>query len=141
MQSDVGKAKILTAINNHLKPGGKFLSHEMVICHNEAVVRHDLAQTIRVNANPLTLEAWSKVCQDSGLTIQQQQIGIMGLLNLSQMIRDEGLLRTVKIAGNILINPNLRHRVLQMRRNFQQQRNNIGYIVFISQREAEANFT
>ena len=49
------------------------------------------------------------------------------------MIQDEGLLGTIKIVWNILINPNLRQRVLKMRRNFQQQRNNIGYIVFISQ--------
>jgi hypothetical protein len=49
------------------------------------------------------------------------------------MVRDEGLFGTVKIAWNVLINPHLRQRVLQMRRVFQQQRNNIGYIVFISQ--------
>lgn len=71
--------------------------------------------------------------QKAGLTIQQQQTGAMGLLSLSQMVRDEGLFGTVKIAWNILVNPHLRQRVLQMRRVFQQQRNNIGYIVFISQ--------
>jgi hypothetical protein len=57
----------------------------------------------------------------------------MGLLNLDQMIRDEGLLGTVKIISNVLTKPSLRHRVLQMRRSFQQQGKNIGYIVFISQ--------
>ena len=133
MQSDVGKAKILAAIKNHLKPGGKFLSHEMVVRNNESEVRQSLSQTIRVNANPLTVEEWSKVCEKAGLTIQKQQTGKMGLLNLRQMIQDEGLLGTIKIVWNVLINPNLRQRVLQMRRNFQQQQNNIGYIVFIGQ--------
>lgn len=132
MQSNAGKAKILTAIKNHLQSGGKFLAHEMFVRSNELEVRQSLSQTIRVNANPLTLSEWSKICQEAGLTIQQQQTGTMGLLNLRQMIRDEGLLGTVKIAWNVLINPNLRHRVLQMRRSFQQQGNNIGYIVFIS---------
>jgi cyclopropane fatty-acyl-phospholipid synthase-like methyltransferase len=132
MQSDVGKAKILAAIKNHLKPGGKFLSHEMLVRNNESKVRQSLAQSIRVNANPLTDEEWSTALQKVGLSIQQQQIGTMGLLTLRQMIRDEGILRTIKIAWNILINPNLRQRVLKMRHDFQQQGNNIGYIVLIA---------
>ena len=132
MQSDAGKIEILAAIKNHLKPGGKFLSHEMVVRNNQSEVRQSLSQTIRVNANPLTTEQWSTVCQEAGLTIQQQQTGVMGLLSLGQMMRDEGLLGMVKIAWNIVINPNLRQRILKMRRNFQRQRNNIGYIVFIS---------
>jgi cyclopropane fatty-acyl-phospholipid synthase-like methyltransferase len=48
MQSDVGKAKILAAIKNHLKPGGKFLAHEMLVRSNNLEVRQSLSQTIRV---------------------------------------------------------------------------------------------
>lgn len=132
MQSDIGKAKILAAIKDRLKPDGKFLSHEMVVRHNEKQVRQSLSQVIRVNANPLTEEEWKQVCKKAGLAIRQQQIGAIRLLNLGQMLRDEGLWRTVKIVWNVLINPDLRSRILQMRRNFQQQKNNIGYIVFIS---------
>ena len=132
MQSDLGKAKILSAIKKCLKPGGKFLSHEMFVRSNESEVRQSLSQTIRVNANPLTLAEWEKACNGAGLTIQQQQTGAMGLLNLRQMVRDEGLLGIVKISWNLLINPNLRQRILQMRRNLQQQRDRIGYIVFVS---------
>ncbi|MGF1591457.1 MAG: SAM-dependent methyltransferase [Pleurocapsa sp.] len=133
MQSDVGKAKILSGIRNCLKPAGKFLSHEMLVRDNAEQVRKSLSKSIRVNANPLTVSEWSKACKDAGLNIQQQQTGKMGLLNLDQMITDEGLLGTVKIISNVLIKPSLRHRVLQMRRSFQQQGKNIGYIVFISQ--------
>ena len=56
----------------------------------------------------------------------------MGLLNLDRVLRDEGFLGTVKIAWNILTNPHLRQRVLQMRRNFQKYRNDIGYIIFLT---------
>ena len=130
MQSEAGKAKVLAGIKNRLKPGGKFLSHEMLVRSNESEVRKTLSQTIRVNANPLTLSEWSNACENAGLTLQQEQTGIMGLLNFGQMVRDEGFRRTVKIAWNVLTNSNLRPRVLRMRRNFQQQRNHIGYIVF-----------
>ncbi|MDJ0691857.1 MAG: class I SAM-dependent methyltransferase [Xenococcaceae cyanobacterium MO_188.B32] len=130
MQSDVGKSKILSAIKKHLKPGSKFLSHEMLVRSNESEVRKSLSQTIRVNANPLTLEEWESACRKAGLSLQQWKAGEMGLLNLSQMVRDEGLFGTVKIVWNVLFNSNLRPRVLQMRRSFQEQRNHIGYIVF-----------
>ena len=124
------KPKYLSGIKDCLKPGGKFLSHELLVRDNKTQVHQNLSKSIRVNANPLTVSEWSTACKDAGLTLQQQQTGTMGLLNLGQMVRDEGLFNTVKIAGNVLTNPNLRSRVLQMRRNFQQQRNNIGYIVF-----------
>ncbi len=132
MQSDAGKAKVLLGIKQCLKPNGKFLAHEMLVRSNKLEVHQSLSQAIRVNANPLTNEEWSTACSNAGLKVEQWQSGAMGLLNPRQMIADEGLLRTVKIAWNILTNPNLRYRVLNMRRNFQQYRHDIGYIVFMS---------
>ncbi len=133
MQSAKGKAKILSAIRAHLKPGGKLLSHEMLISTNNSQVLKSLSQTIRVNANPLTLSAWEIDCQEAGLTLQQHQTGEMGLLNFGQMVQDEGLFGIIKITWNVLTNSNLRQRVLQMRRNFQQHRNHLNYIVFLAQ--------
>lgn len=130
MQSNVGKAKILSAIKHHLKPDGKFLSHEMLVRRNESEVRNRLSQTIRVNAKPLTKDAWETVCRKAGLTLKQQQTGPMGLLNFTQMVRDEGLWGTAKIAWKILTDSPLRQRVLEMQRNFQQNRHEIGYIIF-----------
>lgn len=132
MQSNAGKAKILSAIKDHLKPGGKFLSHEMLVRSNESEVRKCLSQTIRVNANPLTLTEWTTVCQEAGLNLQQQQTGEMGLLSLSQMVRDEGIWGTVTIIWNVVTNSHLRPRVLQMRRTFHKYRHDLGYIVFVS---------
>lgn len=132
MQSDVGKAKVLSAIKDCLKPEGKLLSHEMLVRSNESEVRKSLSQAIRVNANPLTSSEWEKACREAGFTLQQDQAGEMGLLNFGQMLRDEGLWGTVNIAWNVLTNSNLRQRIRQMRRNFQKYRNDIGYIVFFA---------
>ena len=132
MQSDAGKAKVLSGIKNCLKADGKFLSHELLVRSNKSEVHQNLSQAIRVNANPLTSQEWSTVCGNAGLKVEQWQSGTMGLLDPRQMITDEGLLGTVKIAWNVLTNPNLRYRVLNMRRNFQQHRHDIGYIVFMS---------
>jgi cyclopropane fatty-acyl-phospholipid synthase-like methyltransferase len=130
MQSNPGKIKILSIICDRLKPSGKFLAHELLVHSNEAQVRKNLSQAIRVNANPLSFAEWETAYENAGLTLQQQQTGSMKLLNLSQIVRDEGLLRTVKIAWNILINPNLRHRILQIRSSFKQHQNQLGYIIF-----------
>ncbi|MEM1170694.1 MAG: methyltransferase domain-containing protein [Cyanobacteria bacterium P01_H01_bin.35] len=130
MQSNTGKAKVLSAIKDHLKPGGKFLSHELLIRDKKSEVHKSLSQSIKVNANPLTASEWSISCQDAGLTLEQQQTGAMRLLNFGQIVRDEGLFRTFKIFWNVFTNPNLGQRFLQMRRNFQKSRHDIGYIVF-----------
>jgi cyclopropane fatty-acyl-phospholipid synthase-like methyltransferase len=130
MQSNPGKAKILSIIRDQLKPTGKFLAHELLVHSNETQVRKNLSQAIRVNANPLSLAEWEAACENAGLILQQQQTGSMKLLNLSQIVRDEGLLGTVRIAWNILTNPNLRNRILQIRRSFKQHQNQLGYIIF-----------
>ncbi|MCH2248130.1 MAG: class I SAM-dependent methyltransferase [Crocosphaera sp.] len=133
MQSDQGKVKVLAAIKKHLSAKGKFLSHELLVRENKLDVHKNLSRSIKVNANPLTTSEWATACQNAGLTIEQQKTGTMGLLNFGQMLRDEGLLGTIKFSWNVLINSNLRPRVLQMRRSFKQQRQNIGYIVFMAQ--------
>jgi hypothetical protein len=130
MQSDLGKTKILSIICDRLKPSGKFLAHELLVRSNEAQVRKSLSQAIRVNANPLSLSEWSAACENAELTLQQQQTGSMKVLNLGQIIRDEGLLRTSKIAWNILTNSDLRHRILQIRSSFKQHQEQLGYIIF-----------
>jgi predicted O-methyltransferase YrrM len=132
MQSPVGKAKVLQSIQNHLKPTGKFLSHELLVKGNKPAVYQTLSQTIRVNSQPLTVGEWQSACATAGLTIQQKQTGAMGLLNIGQMIRDEGVFGTLKIWWKILTNAPLRQRVWQMRRSFQKHRRDLGYIVFLS---------
>ncbi|MDZ8225033.1 class I SAM-dependent methyltransferase [Nostoc sp. ChiVER01] len=54
MQSPLGKAKILAEIHNRLKPGGKFLSHELLATDKEEQIHADLARVIRVNSTPLS---------------------------------------------------------------------------------------
>jgi cyclopropane fatty-acyl-phospholipid synthase-like methyltransferase len=132
MQSPLGKAKILQAIAAHLKPTGKFLSHEMLLKGNKEKVYQTLSQTIRVNSQPLTREEWKTACQGAGLTIKQHQTNAMGLLNLVQMLRDEGIFNTLKIGWNILTNTPLRQRILAMRQSFKTHQKDLGYLVFVA---------
>ena len=128
MQSPAGKAKILQGIRNKLKPGGKFLSHELLVRDHEEEVHRTLSQVIRMNVTPLSTENWSQACENAALQIEQYQIGAMGLLNPVQMIQDEGVVDTARIVWNVLTRSPIRERVLQMRHAFKQHQQDLGYI-------------
>ncbi|OUL24428.1 SAM-dependent methyltransferase [Nostoc sp. RF31YmG] len=129
MQSPQGKAKLLTAIHNRLKPGGKFLSHELLARNKEEQIRADLAKVIRVNSTPLSENNWISNLATAGLKVQQHLTGPMNLLNLRQMLQDEGILNTIQIFWNIVTQEPIRKRVLEMHDVFHQYRNELGYII------------
>lgn len=128
MQSLAGKRQLLQGIRNKLKPGGKFLSHELLVHNHEEEVHRTLSQVIRMNVTPLSLENWSNACETAGLKVQQYQTGAMGLLNPVQMLQDEGFIDTARIVWNVLTKPPIRERILQMRRAFKQHQQDLGYI-------------
>ncbi|MDZ7961790.1 MAG: class I SAM-dependent methyltransferase [Aulosira sp. DedQUE10] len=102
MQSPQGKAKLLTEIHNRLKPGGKFLSHELLAFNKEEQIRADLAQVIRVNSTPLSEANWIAALTTAGLQVQQHRTGFINLLNLRRMLQEEGIVNTMNILWNIL---------------------------------------
>ncbi len=132
MQGAAGKVKLFHLIRDRLKPGGVFLSHEMKTTTQE--VSQSLASSLRVNAQPLTVEDWQKLAQEAGLTIQHQTSGPMDLLDVSRLIQDEGVLGTMKFAANLVRHPELRDRILGMRQVFNHYRSSLGYWLMAAQR-------
>jgi len=129
MQSVPGKKKLLSDIRHRLKPGGKFLSQEMLARDNEAQLHQLLSQVIRVNATPQSPAAWQQMYENASFEVQHFQARKMGLLNVGQLVRDEGLANTIRIARNLLANPELRSRVLEMRRTFLQHQDELGTLI------------
>jgi len=136
MQSPSGKAKIVSGICDRLKPGGKFLSHELLVKNRESEIHKALSEVIRVNSTPLSESGWLAVYQNAGLQVEKCQSGAMGLLNLPRMLQDEGLVRTVRILWNILSRSQIRDRILAMRRVFQHYQQDLGYIVISAQKQS-----
>jgi predicted O-methyltransferase YrrM len=135
MQSAPGKAKILAEIHDRLKPGGKFLSHELLASDDrETEIQRTLAETIRVNSTPLSKTHWIEAFSTAGLTVEQQKTGKMGLLNPRQMLQDEGIVGTAKIVWNVLTRPELRSRILKMRSVFQRYQTDLGHIILCATR-------
>ncbi|WP_414565307.1 MULTISPECIES: SAM-dependent methyltransferase [unclassified Anabaena] len=129
MQPPAGKARLLTEIHHRLKPGGKFLSHELLAADKEEEIRADLARVIRVNSTPLSAANWIAACATAGLQVQKHQTGSMSLLNLRRMFQDEGILNTIYILWNIFTQKSIRQRVLEMRHVFNKYRHELGYII------------
>lgn len=129
MQSPLGKAKILAEIHNRLKPGGKFLSHELLANDKEEQIWVDLARVIRVNSTPLSESNWITVFATAGLQVQKCQTDSMDLLNLGRIFQDEGFFNTTRILWNILTQRDIRKRVLEIHQVFHKYQHELGYII------------
>ncbi|MBG1244100.1 SAM-dependent methyltransferase [Nostoc sp. NZL] len=129
MQSPLGKTKLLAEIHNRLKPGGKFLSHELLACDKEEQIHADLARVIRVNSTPLSESNWMTAFATAGLQVQKCQTDSMNLLNLKRIFQDEGIFNTTRILWNILTQRAIRKRVLEMYQVFHKYQHELGYIV------------
>ena len=133
MQSAPGKAKILAGVHDRLKPGGQFLSHELLATEPEDELYAALRQAIRVNATPLSATDWLNACTTAGLAVRQHQTGKMDLLEPQTILRDEGLTVGLKMFWTLLTRPLIRQRILAMRQVFKQYRYQLGYIVLCAQ--------
>jgi cyclopropane fatty-acyl-phospholipid synthase-like methyltransferase len=136
MQSDIGKVSIFKGIFDRLKSGGVFLCHEAIARHHPAELHRDLAEVLRVNATPLSVEDWITTVESTGFQVQQQQTGAMQLLNPRQVIQDEGVFNTLQIAWNLLTQPPLRKRLLSIKQVFSQHQQDLGYIIFTAMKES-----
>lgn len=134
MQSPAGKAQILRSVGDRLKPGGRFLSHELLARDRADEIHRDLAQAIHSNVTPISEADWLAACAQAGLVVERSQTGPMGLLDPRQMLRDEGLFGVLRIAWNILTRPAIRDRVLTMRRLFQRYQAELGHIILCARR-------
>lgn len=135
MQSASGKAKILTGIGDRLRPGGRFLSHELLADGpNAEIIQKDLTAAIRVNAQPLSSDDWLAACHRAGLTVQHHTTGPMALLNPQRIAQEEGLPTLIALGWNVLTRPVLRDRILTMRQVFHRHADHLGYIVLCAQK-------
>lgn len=138
MQADPQKRRIAQEAVRLLKSGGRYGLHEMCLKpdtiaseHKDAVQR-ELAQAIRVNARPLTIEEWQAVLTDAGLRGEAVHTSPMHLLKPARMLADEGLLRALRIAFNIVRTPAARQRLMQMRAVFNRYAEHLGAVAMVA---------
>ncbi|GAB1471652.1 methyltransferase domain-containing protein [Chloroflexota bacterium] len=138
MQADNRKINIIREALRLLKKGGRYGIHELCLQPDElsdelkARIQKELAQSIRVNARPLTIAEWRALFIEQGFTIESTFTAPMHLLHTARIIEDEGLARTVQIGYNILRYPAARKRILEMKSVFDSYANHLGAISIIA---------
>ncbi len=134
MQSASGKAKILAGVRDRLKPGGRFLSHELLANGpNPEEIHRDLTAAIRVNAQPLSSAAWIAACQEAGLMVHHHATGPMALLDPQRIVQEEGLPTLLTLGWNMITRPVMRDRILTMRQVFRRHADHLGYVILCAQ--------
>lgn len=100
MLNGKSKQKAVSEYYRVLKPGGILLTHDVMLAKEDMADTVELLRkTIHVNVQPLTLRRWQQVFKEEGFAVSTSH-GDMSLMSPKGMIRDEGLLGTLKIIRN-----------------------------------------
>lgn len=143
MQTGEGKRRIIREAYRLLKPGGRYGMHEMCFAPDalDSSTRLNIEQivssTIHVGARPLTCAGWRELLESEGFTVQTEVCMPMRLLEPDRMLKDEGILRTMRIAWNIVRDSDARRRVQTMRAIFQRFRPNLKAVMIVATKPKE----
>jgi len=138
MHSEEDKQKILHEAFRILRPGGRLGIHELSLRpasldpETQKQVRGDLTRAVHVGARPLTSTDWQALIKRAGFKIRYESDAAMRLLEPTRLIKDEGLLRALKIVFNILRTPVARRRIRAMRGIFRKHSDHMGAIAIIA---------
>ena len=100
MQSPRGKAEIVTEAARLLRPGGIYAIHELGLTPDDIDPQ------------------WSELLTVHGLVVEWTSTAPMSLLKLGRNFADEGVTGVLRMAKNLIVQPDLRRRVMSMRRTF-----------------------
>jgi SAM-dependent methyltransferase len=138
MQADSQKIQIVREAARLLKSGGRYGIHELCLKPDDLAedlkqeVQRELARAIRVNARPLTVEEWEALLAQAGLRVETAFTNPMHLLRPARMVADEGPLRALRIAFNLLRTPVARRRVLEMRAVLNRYSDHLGAVALVA---------
>lgn len=140
MHADHRKSEIIREAHRILKKGGLYGIHELGLYPNDLSeevkgdIQKELAQTIKVNARPLTQSEWTTLLEKEGFKIVQVETNSMSLLESKRVIDDEGFFRSIKIVFNILTHPNERKRIVEMRDTFRKYDKHMNSIAIVAEK-------
>jgi hypothetical protein len=140
MQSEANKAAIVAEAARLLGAGGRYAVHELCIRPDDAgealgeQICADLSRTIHVGARPLTPTGWRSLLEAQGFTIDAEHHAPMALLSPSRIVRDEGVVASLRFFGGLVRDRAARRRVGEMRACFERWSDHLGAIVLVAHR-------
>nr|WP_083940721.1 class I SAM-dependent methyltransferase [Streptococcus castoreus] len=128
MLTNESKSRALKEYLRVLKPGGRLLTHDVSYEDpNTKQILDDLRQTINIPVSPLSLNDWRTLFLQNGFSETTYCHGKMSLMSPLGMIKDEGLIDTIKIIVRGLKKEN-RAQFLKMHHFFSKTGRDLCYI-------------
>lgn len=131
MLADKSKAQAVSEYLRVLKPGGRLLTHDVVLTKEQPAVVRMLRKVINVPAHPLTAAGWTSLFSDAGFASVTSRTGDFTLLTDEGIVRDEGVEGRNELVQNALNDDNFAQ-FSEMRTFFDLAKDDIGYIVVAS---------
>lgn len=141
MQPESRKFEIIREAARLLPAGGQYAIHELALVDVTQELQHEihesLCKALHVGATPLTQEQWVYLLEQAGFSVKQIHTAPMALLEPGRILRDEGILQSIRFFFNLALHPEAQTRIAQMRSIFQKYRNHLSAIVIIAEKQAE----
>lgn len=133
MYADKAKARLLSEYFRVLKPGGKLLTHDIMLVNpeNSQDVMAQIHNAINVNAQPMSHDEWINLFSTIGFINIKSEHAAMTLMSPRGMITDEGFFGAIKIIGNAFHKQN-RPQFIQMFKTFRKNKKYLNYIAICS---------
>ena len=133
MYADKAKARLLNEYFRVLKPGGKLLTHDIMLVNpeNSQDVTAQIHNAINVNAQPMSHDEWINLFSTIGFINIKSEHAAMTLMSPRGMITDEGFFGAIKIVGNALHKQN-RPQFIKMFKTFRKNKKYLNYIAIYS---------
>lgn len=138
MMPNYQKTRTIREMYRILKPNGIMGSH-CIMVRNSKDVNYDeviekVSNAVGMKVLPLYLDDWKKITEDEKFKIIKVDHDLLTLMNPRGLIRDEGLLRTIKILINGHKKEN-RERFKLMKQTFLKDlRYKIEYLIIVSEK-------
>ena len=138
MYADKAKARLINEYFRVLKPGGKLLTHDIMLANpeNSQDVMAQIHNAINVNAQPMSHDEWINLFSTIGFINIKSEHAAMTLMSPRGMITDEGFFGAIKIVGNALHKQN-RPQFIQMFKTFRKNKKYLNYIAICSVKPKE----
>lgn len=128
IQSEQGKADIIAEANRLLRPGGRYLLHELAVKDDDvsddarSAIRGALAHAMHVSARPKTVEDWRAMIGSQGFVVDEVLTSPLALLEPRRIVSDEGLRGAFRFARNVFRDTRTRRRVFAMARTLRSHK-------------------
>lgn len=140
MQPPRRKEAILAEAARVLRPGGRYLIHELAVVPDDvdpdrhARLERDLSSSIKVGVRIGTQAQWRAWLEEAGFAVERARLFPMRLLELDRLIQDEGWARTVRFIWNAIRTPGARARLASVRATFRTYGANLRAIAIAARR-------